>query len=268
VQEIFADHKELVDYLQRAFGYCLTGLTTEQVFWILWGLGANGKSTLIEVLQHSIFGAYAWTMPFPTATWTTAISEYQRAELPGRRVVTASEVKHRAHLHEDFIKSLTGGDSVNARQIYGRPFTFVPVAKFFLRCNERPIIKDLTHSMWRRVKLIPFTQTFPIDVTLSPALSAEASGIFNWLLEGVRLWRIEGLQEPDIVQAATADYRQASDVLTDFLAERCFVSTGVSVGGRELFAAYVSWEDTRRTPTEGRSLIAKDLRPTHEGTVP
>jgi putative DNA primase/helicase len=248
---IFADAPDVVPYLQRAFGYCLTGLTSEQVFWILWGLGSNGKSTLMEILQY-VFGPYAWTMPFPTAAWTTTISEYQRAELPGRRLVSASEVTHRGHLHEDFIKSLTGSDTVNARRIYGRPFTFTPVGKFWLRCNERPIIKDLTHSMWRRVKLVPFVQTFPVDKTLAPALLAEAPGILNWLLRGCRLWRTEGLCEPSCVQVATADYRASSDVLTEFLADRCVVLPGVSVGGRELYATYVDWEHRRGTAPDQR----------------
>jgi putative DNA primase/helicase len=252
LREVFADALELVDYLQRCFGYCLTGLTTEQVFWILFGLGSNGKSTLMELLQEAIFGAYAWTMPFPTATWTTAVSEYQRAELPGRRLISASEVTQRGHLHEDFIKSLTGSDTVNARRIYGRPFTFVPVGKFWLRCNDRPVIKDLTHSMWRRVKLIPFTQTFPVDATLMPALRAEAPGILNWLLEGCRLWRAEGLCEPACVQAATTEYRDASDVLNDFFEDRCLLMDGCSIGGRELFAAYQTWEVGRGTPADQR----------------
>lgn len=252
LREVFADAPELIDYLQRCFGYCLTGLTTEQIFWILFGSGSNGKSTLVEVLQTAIFGAYAWTMPFPTAAWTTTISEYQRAELPGRRLISASEVSQRGHLHEDFIKSLTGSDTVNARRIYGRPFTFVPVGKFWLRCNDRPVIKDLSHSMWRRVKLIPFTQTFPVDATLTSTLLAEAPGILNWLLEGCRLWRTEGLCEPACVQAATAEYRDASDVLNEFIDDRCLVSAGVSVGGRDLFAAYQSWEVGRGTAPDQR----------------
>ena len=180
------------------------------------------------------------------------MSEYQRAELPGRRLVTASEVKQRGHLHEDFVKSLTGGDTVNARVIYGRPFVFVPVAKFILRCNDRPIIKDATHAMWRRVKVVPFTQTFAPDLTLTDTLTAEAPGIFNWLLEGLRLWRDEGLCEPDIVRAETDDYRAACDVVSEFLVDCCLVAPGVSIAGRDLFIAYVAWEDQRRTPADDR----------------
>ena len=192
-------------------------------------------------------------VPFPTASWSTATSEYQRAELPGRRVVTASEVKQRGHLHEDFIKSLTGGDAVNARRPFGRPFTFVPVAKFVLRCNERPIIRDLTHSMWRRVKLIPFSETFAVDATLMPALVQERDGIFNWLLDGLHGWRKEGLCEPAVVKAATGNQDpQASDILTEFFADCCVVLQGLSVGGRELYAAFQRWADARRLEPEDR----------------
>ena len=90
--EIFRSAPEILPWLQRVLGYCLTGLTSEQQFWIWWGIGGNGKSTLLARLLH-IFGVgdagYAWTMPFPTAHWSTTVSEYQRAELPdaaGRRV--------------------------------------------------------------------------------------------------------------------------------------------------------------------------------------
>src|SRR4051794_12229116 len=106
--------------------------------------------------------------------------------------------------------------------------------------------------MWRRVKLIPFTQTFAVDPTLTPALLAEAPGILNWLLEGCRLWRAEGLCEPACVQAATADYRFASDALAEFLEDRCFVAQGISVGGQELFGAYQTWEAARGTQLDQR----------------
>lgn len=254
--EIFRSAPEIIPWLQRVLGYCLTGLTSEQQFWIWWGSGGNGKSTLLLLLLY-IFGVgdagYAWTMPFPTAHWSSAVTEYQRAELPGRRLVAASEVKRRAPLHEDFIKSLTGGDHVNARAPYGRPFNFTSICKFLLLCNERPIIRDLTTSMWRRVRLVPFVETFAVDDTLAPLLAAEAPGVLNWLLIGCREWQRDGLREaPPVVEAATAQYREESDPLLDFYGERCVVLPGVSVGGAELFAAYRSWCDARHLADEDR----------------
>ena len=106
--------------------------------------------------------------------------------------------------------------------------------------------------MWRRVKLIPFTRTFPVDATLLPELLSELPGILNWMLEGCRQWRREGLCEPACVAAATAEYRDASDVLTEFLAEKCVIAPGFSVGGRELFSEYQAWESGRGTPNDQR----------------
>ena len=94
------------------------------------------------------------------------VSEYQKAALVGRRLVQSSEVARRGQLNEEVVKSLTGGDTVTARHPYGRPFQYVPVAKFFLRVNDKPFIRDQSHGMWRRIKLLPFTETFPIDTTL------------------------------------------------------------------------------------------------------
>jgi putative DNA primase/helicase len=247
-------HPELVDYMQRVVGYCLTGLTVEQVFWILFGLGANGKSTFVEVLFRWVFGErdYAWAMPFPAAGWSNAMSEYQKASLVGRRFVTASEVTHRGHLNEELVKSLTGDDTLNARHPYGRPFQFVPVAKFFLRVNDKPIIRDESHGMWRRVKLVEFNERFPINPTLAGELRGEAPGILAWAVRGAVDWQREGLCEPTCVQAATEDYRQESDPLVDFLNDRCVLHSRARVGGRELFTAYRDWCDARHTPADDR----------------
>ncbi len=150
------------------------------------------------------------------------------------------------------VKSLTGDDTLNARHPYGRPFQFVPVAKFFLRVNEKPIIRDESHGMWRRVKLVPFTQTFAVDKTLSAVLATEASGILAWTVRGCRDWQRDGLCEPAVVQAVTEAYRTESDLLAGFLAERCVVESGGRVGGRELYTAYRSWCDDQRIPDDER----------------
>jgi hypothetical protein len=96
--EIFADDPDLPPYIQRFVGYALTGVTTEQCFWIAYGTGANGKSTLFETLHRHVFGPCAATMPFPSVAWSDAMSEYQKAALVGRRFVSSSEVTRQGRL--------------------------------------------------------------------------------------------------------------------------------------------------------------------------
>ncbi|HEX2460895.1 MAG TPA: phage/plasmid primase, P4 family [Vicinamibacterales bacterium] len=251
--EVFADHLDVANYLRRVMGYALTGIITEQVFWILFGKGANGKSTLMETLMRCVFGDdYAWTMPFPSADWSNAMSEYQKASLAERRMIAASEVARSRELNEQMIKSLTGGDTINARHPYGRPFKFGPIAKFFLRVNEKPVIRDQSHGMWRRVKLVPFTQTFPIDNSLADTLAAEASGILAWAVRGCLEWQRDGLQHPEVVEAATKEYQAESDPLADFIAERCVVVATAKVAAGVLFKNYINWCDAGQRAGDDR----------------
>jgi putative DNA primase/helicase len=256
-------------------GYALTGIATEQVFWILWGLGANGKSTLLEIIMRAVLGeAYSWTMPFPTMGWTNAMSEYQKASLVGQRLIQASEVTRRASLNEEMIKALTGGDTINARHPYGRPFQYEPVAKIFLRVNDKPIIRDQSHGMWRRVKLVPFTQTFLVNTTLADELRAEAAGILAWAVRGCLDWKRDGLQHPDAVNVATKEYQDESDLVAEFISDRCVVAENCTVGATPLFESYRSWCDARQLPDADRfnqkvfgSQIRKRFTPIEGRTV-
>jgi putative DNA primase/helicase len=253
LRDIFRDDDSLVQYIKRVLGYALTGDTGEQVFWILWGGGSNGKSTLIEVFMHHVLGdEYTWTMPFPSDKWSDALSEYHKATLVGRRFVAANEVRRRGSLNEELIKGLTGGDTVNARHPYGRPFRFVPVAKFFIRVNDKPEILDQSHGMWRRVKLIPFEQQFAIDRTFPNKLAAEAPGILAWAVEGCLEWQQCGLAHPAVVEAATDEYRAESDPLVQFLKDRCVEAPNASVGAMDLFREYENWCQAQDVPALDR----------------
>ena len=65
LDQIFDENKKLIRFVQKLVGYSLTGRTNEQLLVILWGTGANGKSTLIEVLS-AMLGEYAAKCPITT----------------------------------------------------------------------------------------------------------------------------------------------------------------------------------------------------------
>ena len=256
VLDICNDDPRLATFLQQSIGYALTGVTTEQVFWIFYGVGANGKSTFLETITRYVIPDHSWTMSFPVHTWSESLSEYQRAELVGRRLVIAKESEQEKRLNTEFVKSLTGSDTINARHPYGRPFQFVPAAKFMLACNHQPIIRDDTHGMWRRVRLVPFTRTFAVNPNYGDALAAEAVGILAWAVRGCLAWRQSGLQAPDAVLDATKEYQQDSDTLARFIAAKCVVLPHVRVRAGELFAAYERWCDAERIGDDRLSLRA------------
>ncbi len=238
-------------YVQRAVGYSLTGLVTEQVWWLLHGIGANGKSTLLNVLKH-VFGSYARTIPFNSILLPERPIPDDIAVLVERRLVYASEAIEGRRLNEARIKVLTGGDAFAARHLYGQWFEFQPVLKLWLGCNHLPTVQDTSHGFWRRVHVLPFERKFKKDKTLQAALIAEGPGILRWIVQGARAWLRDGLQPPDRVLLATEHYQQASDQLGEFLADRCDTGSGLSVGATDLHLAYGHWATDRGIPQADR----------------
>jgi putative DNA primase/helicase len=247
VLDVFNDDRDLTTHLHKAFGYSLTGITTEQCLWVLHGTGANGKSTIVNAIR-AVLGEYGHVMPFGTMLGTGQRVDLTNdiAALNGRRLVVASEANEGARFDEARLKQLTGGDTVTARYLYGEFFEFEPVAKFFLSTNHRPAVRDQTHSFWRRLRLVPFTRTFPTNAGLWEELLAEAPGILAWAVRGCLLWQAEGLGTPVAMTEATDAYQQDTDPLTDFIAEACALDPEAEVMGSDLYAGYVRWADMRR----------------------
>jgi putative DNA primase/helicase len=244
VDEIFDRNRELVDYVQRAFGYSLTGVATEQCLFLNWGSGANGKGTLINTFAW-VVGDYADDLPF------SALELQQRASIPndvaklvGKRFVTSSESNDGVQFNEARIKALTGCDPITARFMRAEWFTFQPVAKFWLASNHKPKVNDDSFGFWRRIRLIPFTQQFAgdkDDKDLKDKLKAEAAGILRWAVEGALAWQRQGLESPEAVIAATRDYERESDALATFFEERVVVGPNCSIRASEFYQAYERW---------------------------
>jgi len=245
LNEVFNGDSELIDWLQRYLGYCLTGDTREQTVAIPYGNGANGKSKFLAALRH-VWGDYGYDAPFSTFELSQrAAIPNDLAALVGKRLVTSSETNEGTRLNEARIKSLTGCDCVTARFLHAEFFTFTPVAKFFLAVNHRPRVQDDSYGFWRRVRLIPFTRQFigqSDDKNLLDKLIAESSGILNWLIEGCLLWQKQGLDPtPESVQKATAEYQTDSDPLSQFILEQCAINPQAQVKASSLYKNYVNW---------------------------
>ena len=243
LKEVFGDD-DLINFIQRAAGYSLTGLTEEQYSFFCYGTGANGKSTFLNVLR-TVFGEYARNTPFETLQELKGDrASNDLAALCGVRLVTASEVRDGARLNEGRIKSLTGQDPITCRYLYGEYFTYQPTMKIWLAANHKPVIRGTDEAIWRRILLIPFNVYFSkdkADMKLSKDLEAEAPGILAWVVRGCKEWQEKGLCPPATVRRATQDYRQEMDALEQFLDECTDRGPTLKVQASVLYEAYKSW---------------------------
>lgn len=247
LEVIFGGDLELIRYVQRAIGYSLTGDTSEQCLHLCHGTGSNGKSTLLDVLAE-LSGEYGQQADFQTFLDRRHDSGPRNdvARLAGSRLVRSSEVGDHKRLNEGLIKSLTGGDIITARFLYSEDFEFKPQFKLWLAANHKPVIRGTDYAIWRRIRLIPFEVTITADQAdrdLPKKLRAELPGILAWAVAGCLMWQRDGLQPPERVLAATADYKSESDIIAAFIDENCEVDPNYQEPSGKLYTAYKRWCD-------------------------
>jgi putative DNA primase/helicase len=255
LETIFDGDRALINYVQRFCGYSITGDVREHHFAVAFGSGSNGKSLLFNVLLDVIGSDYSG-MVAPELLLETAGSQHPtiQADLFGKRLMVAAESGEGRRLNEARIKALTGGDTIKARRMKEDFWEFAPTHKLVLFTNHRPQVKGNDHGIWRRLALWPFNVRFwdadkgekglpqhQADKDLANKLKAEAPGILSWLLAGCRRWLETGLEIPDCVTRATADYRNQEDAIGNFLAERCSTGHGLQCRAGDLYSAYKNW---------------------------
>lgn len=264
LEQILPD-AEVRHFLQVSAGYWLTGDTSAQCFWFLYGSGANGKSTFLETLYH-LGGDYALRANAMLSLAPNGRDPaHELSQLPGVRLLVGSEVADGMKLNEVLVKDITGGDTLTARVLYRPYFTFRPVAKLVMFGNHRPTISGTDGGMWRRVRLVPFTTVIPPeqrDPHLQRALLAELPGILNWALRGLAHYHRHGLPTPPAVLAATESYREDSDPLGEFLAEHTekVPDMDARVLLNDLYKRYGQWcEDSGRKYPLSRQALRRRM---------
>lgn len=245
LHEVFDSKELLIRFVQKAVGYSLTGDTSEQCLFFPYGLGDNGKSVLINIVQQ-LMSDYAAKIRVETV-----MSRQQQDSIPndiarlaGVRFVVGSEIERGKRLNESLIKDLTGQDVITARFLRKEFFDFRPVFKLWLYGNHKPIVRGTDHGIWRRIRLVPFTVQIPKDKQdkrLAEKLTAELPGILAWAVRGCLLWQQEGLQPPDEVAEATKSYKSEMDLLGTFIDECCVLNPLAKARKGDVFSEYQKW---------------------------
>ncbi len=245
LDRIFASNAELIGFVQRLMGMSLVGEVREHILPIFWGTGQNGKSTLLETFCGILGKDYSMKAPdgflmekkhneHPTAL----------ADLHGKRVVSAIETGEKSRLNESLIKELTGGDTIRARRMRQDFWEFQPSHTVIIATNHKPTIQGTDFGIWRRVCLVPFIVTIPEnerDSDLKNKLRAEWPQILKWAVNGCIQWSRNGLQPPEMVQVATEEYKNNSDIFGSFIDECCLVGPSYRVKASTLYEMYKSW---------------------------
>jgi putative DNA primase/helicase len=246
LQTVTGNDPDLQAYLQRVTGYVLTGSVREEVTFMPYGTGRNGKSTYRETL-HALMGSYALAADanLLVERRVQGGATEEIARLKGKRFVAVNETAENDQLNEARVKFIVSQDMITARNLYGHYFDFFPTHKAFLTTNHKPIIRGTDEGIWRRVHLIPFMAAIPANAVEKDFrerhLVPELSGILNWALAGLAAYLKEGLNPPNSVLASTQEYRADMDVVGQWMAERCELHSQATITTSAAYIDYSAW---------------------------
>ena len=251
------NNEDIVGFVQRLFGYCLTGSVVEHIIPIFYGKGRNGKGTLFEtffyVLGKNLVGQVESELLLqqkfmrPSGSPTSDIMNLQ-----GKRFVWASETEEGRKINAGKLKWLSGGDTLTGRHPHGRrQVSFYPTHKLILLTNHLPHADSNDYALWHRIFLVPFKISFiddpmedfekKADPDILNKLKNEGPGILAWLVRGCLEWQRQGLNPPGKVKAATLDYKEEEDLVKKFITEKCTLCVGSTVRAGELYRVYNGW---------------------------
>jgi len=223
LKDIFLGNQSVIDYVQRAIGYSLTGSTAEQCIFYEHGAGDNGKSTFIEAIGGVIGEDYM--IPVDKEAVLHADKNKGRGATPelvqlrGKRLGYISENDDDRVLDEGRIKALSGSGKTNARDLYESNAVFVNTTKIWFDLNTLPKFNGVDDGIARRPRVIPFDWRVPPerkDRRLPEKLLAEAQGILAWIVQGAVAWNRDGLAAPPEVEYATREYVDEQNHLPAF----------------------------------------------------
>ena len=246
LNRIFCGDQELINYVQKAVGYSLTGDMSEQCLFMLWGGGANGKSTFVKALED-IMGTYAATIKGETLMEKNGQdgARGDLARLTNKRVVIASELQEGQVFNEPLLKVLSAGETLPVRFMYQEEFMLKPKFKLWIMTNKKPKVKGNDHGIWRRWRMIPFKYKFT-EKEKDPnfyeeKLKPELEGILLWAITGYQMWKEQGFEAPKEVMEAVEDYKMDMDQVARFIEDCCKVGEGYECTGSAMYDEYINW---------------------------
>lgn len=246
LDQVFMGDRELIEFMRRALGYSLTGDRREQVLFFFYGLGANGKSVLIDLMQW-LAGDYSLKLPASVLMQSKGERHpTELAQLRGKRLAVSSELDESSFFNESLIKELTGDAVLTARFMRQDFFEFAMTQKHVIVGNFKPRLKGGDPAIARRMLLVPFMASFKgkaRDPQMLDKLRAEAPAILQWIVGGAADWARDGLAVPESVRAASAAYLAEHDDLALWLDE-CCLRTGEGKAA-DLYASFASWKKSR-----------------------
>lgn len=260
---------DVIKFIQRSLGYSLTGSIQEHAVIFMVGEGGSGKGVILNTVAK-IFGDYARQSPVETFLKTVSGHPTDLAGLADVRMVVAGETPKGTTWNEATIKSISGGDPVNARFMRGDFFQFIPQMTVWLQGNSRPAFKAVDSGIRRRFILVPFPKLGVQDddkdtLLVARMIEEEGPEIMRWIIDGAVEWYSVaktgklGLAVPKYLRDETRSYLDGEDKSKNFIDDEMIIDPAGFVSNADIYNRWKIWNESAGEERQSQNEVIKGL---------
>lgn len=245
VHDVFDGDLESVQLLQEWFGYNVVSSLRHQKIMLLLGVSRSGKGTIGKVLSH-ILGEEN----FAGGSLTALTSDHTINALKDKLGYFVGDAekgipRNMLHLVVESIKAISGGDLRTFNRKFLSPQTMTIPARITVAANHLPQLFDDSGALANRMLLLCFNKSYigREDIDLDEKLKAEAVGIINWAMAGLKRLNDNGrFTSPAVSEEEMQHIRAQFSPLQEFIDECCvFDGTSEGATAADIFSAYQAW---------------------------
>ena len=240
------DRTKIIAFLQQWSGTALAGDCRDEAMIFLYGRPRTGKSTFAGILLD-LFGSYGAVLAGRRVVGNKDGGHLQwLAKLAGKRLVWIDEVPDNGRWQPAVMNQLVSGLEIEANRMRENSIAFTSVAHVIATGNHRPQARAAS-GLWRRIHIVQFQHQVAEDAQdkeLRKRLVTNLGDIYDWALEGLRLWIADGrnLKVPKALLQETKDYQRSADPVTAFV-EECIDASNPETYIRfsQLYGIFEDW---------------------------
>ena len=244
LESVTGGGSSFITYLQMVAGMALFGRVYEEGIVLAYGAGRNGKSTFFNALA-AVLGDYAGTLDIAVLTTDRQNRGAALATLRGKRLAVAGELEEGKRLSVSVLKQISSTDPITVEEKYRQPESVVPSHSLVLFTNHLPRVGSTDEGTWRRLKVVPFNTRISKGIPnyWEKLVNEAGPAILAWAIQGAMMFAENGyrLPSPEVVEEATAEYRQRENWLENFLEECCIMEPDARAPAGELYQTYREW---------------------------
>lgn len=264
LNRVFLGDREVINLFEEMLGACLIKHNRYQRAFMLYGSGANGKSTILNLIKR-----FLGSRNFSSIALEKVTDRFNIAELENKLANIGDDIDNVNIKNSGELKKLISGESTMVERKGERPFTLEPYATHIYSANNIPRSFDKSDGFYRRWLFIPFNAKFTAQdedydpliedrITTDEALSY----VLNMAIRGAhRLMRNGGFTEPESVKQALEAYKADNSTVLSWIEDQELkIDYFLETNTMQIYDAFKDWctQSGIRTIT-GKKAFNKEI---------